>query len=52
VNFVPNGKKRAPRFDTKALCTRAAPEVGDSVNVAVDVTPLARFTVDGCNEQE
>ena len=50
--FVPIGKKRAPRFDTNALCTRAAPEGGDSVNVAVDVAPLARFTVEGCKEQE
>ena len=50
--FGPNGKRKAPRFEAKAVCTRAAPEGGDSVNVAVDVAPLARFTMDGCNEQE
>jgi len=49
--FVPNGKRKAPRFDTKTLRTRAAPEGADSVNIAVDVAPLARFTVEGCNEQ-
>ena len=50
--FGPNGKTKSPRFDTKELCTRAAPEGGDSVNVAVDVAPLARFRVAGCNEHE
>ena len=50
--FGASGKMKAPRFDTKDLCTKAAPEGGDSVNVAVDVAPLARLRVAGCNEHE
>ena len=50
--FLPNRKTKPPRFDTKELCTTAAPEGGDSVNVAVDVAPLARLRVAGCNEHE
>lgn len=51
--FVLNGKKIAPRFDTKALCTRAAPESdGARVSAAVEVAPFERFTLGGCSEQE
>jgi len=50
--FPLKGKTKAPRLDTKELCTRAAPEGVDSVNTAVDVVPLVRFTVAGCNEHE
>ena len=50
--FDPKGKNKRLRFDAKVLCARAEPAGGDSVNVAGDVAPLARFTVEGCNEQE
>jgi hypothetical protein len=50
--FDPNGKKKVPPcFALTALPATAAPE-GDKVSVAVEVTPLARFNVEGCNEQE
>ena len=53
--FVPNGKKKTPtRLRVIAFgIGAAAPESdGDRVRVAVEVAPLARFTVAGCSEQE
>jgi len=50
----PDGIRRAPlRFKLIAfLVTAAAEGEGDNVSVAVEVAPLARFTVEGCKEQE
>jgi len=50
--FGPKGKGKTLRLDARVLCTRVAPEAGESVRIAVEVAPLARFAADGCNEQE
>jgi hypothetical protein len=52
--FDQNGKKETPpRLRVIAVGIGAAPDGdGDRVSVVVEVIPLARFTVVGCNEHE
>ena len=51
--FDPEGKRKMPpRLRTKAGLITVAAVDGDRVSVTGEGAPLARFTVDGCTEQE